>query len=270
MILKVRMRGGSGLGDAIYLRVVAEHFVSCGKFVTVCSDFPDVFIGSGVDKVQPFDRFNIDVLAHYTAGKRDPTTNQWQDMCHSAKILTPLPLRFTWEVKNNGLIDSIKDQAAGRRVIVVHGGRTPMGRVDGFGKELLPKREAFGIVLDELGHCFTVRVGKEPDIYPLPVSLNLNGSTSVTDLLDLGVSCDGVVGQCSFAIPLAEVFDKPLLCIWAAHGMQYNMHPYIQQITPKKVLSKPTSKFVVDDWPKEKIREETWKWLDPVELKCAS
>jgi hypothetical protein len=64
-----------------------------------------------------------------------------------------------------------------------------------------------------------------------------------------------VVGQCSFAIPLAEVFDKPALFVWAARGMQHNMHYYIKAITPQKVLSKETSRFVIDDWPVEKIQE---------------
>lgn len=250
----MRIRGGSGLGDAIYVRPVVEHFVSAGERVTVCSDFADVFIGTSAE-VKAFDRFNIDVLAHYTAGKRDPSTNQWQDVCHSAGI-DEIALRFDWRVRSSALIDGLRADAAGRQLILVHGGRTPMGRTDGFGRELLPQREAFAAVLGALGDdCFLVRVGKGEDLYQLDVDVDLNGSTSVSDLLDIGSVCDGVVGQCSFAIPLAEVFDRPLLVVWAAHGMQHNMHPYIRQITPQKVLSKPTSSFVVDDWPVEKMQE---------------
>lgn len=249
-----RIRGGAGLGDAIYLRPVVEHFIRAGERVTVCSDFADVFAGTGA-KTHPFDRFNIDVLAHYTAGKRDPTTNQWQDICRSAGI-DQLELRTDWRVKSRALIDGLRADAAGRRLILVHGGRTPMGRTDGFGRELLPQREAFDAALGALGDdCFLVRVGKGEDLYQLDVDVDLNGRTSVTDLLDLGSICDGVVGQCSFAIPLAEIFDRPLLVVWAAHGMQHNMHPYIRQITPQKVLSKPTSRYVVDDWQAEKIAE---------------
>jgi hypothetical protein len=248
----VRIRGGAGLGDAMYIRPIAEHFVRAGESVTVCNAFDEVFIGSGA-KVEPFDRFNIQVLAHYVLGKRDPTTNQWQDICKSAGV--SVPLCFDWTVRNLGLIEELAHKADGRPVILVHGGRTPMGRTDGFGKELLPDRRAFDTVMAELNDCFTVRVGKGADIYPLDVDVDLNGSTSVSDLLDIGSACDCVVGQCSFAIPLAEVFDKPLMVVWASHGMQYNMHPYIRQITPQKVLSKPTSRFVVDDWTAERIQE---------------
>jgi hypothetical protein len=58
-------------------------------------------------------------------------------------------------------------------------------------------------------------------------------------------------------IPLAVVFDKPLLIVWAAQGMSPARHWYISSITPQKVLSKPSSKFVVDDQPLERIQEAT-------------
>ncbi len=131
-----------------------------------------------------------------------------------------------------------------------------MARTDGFGKELLPRADAFNAALGVLVDCFLVQIGQAEQIYPLCCDVALNGNTSVADLLDLGAACDGVVAQCSFAVPLAEVFDKPALFVWAAHGMQYNMHPYVKQITPQKVLSKPTSRFVVDDWLPDKIEEE--------------
>lgn len=249
----MRIRGGSGLGDAIYLRPIVEHFIRAGERVTVCSEYAEIFTGTGA-KVEAFDRFNIDVLAHYTVGKRDPSTNQWQDICASAKV--DVPLSFTWRVMNEDLLQKLQRDAGGRELIIVHGGRVPMGRSDGFGKELLPEKRAFDAALGALGDdCFLVRVGKGADLYELDVDVDLNGGTSVTDLLDIATISSGLVGQCSFAIPLAEVFDKPLLVVWAAHGMQYNMHPYIKQITPHKVLSKPTSRFVVDDWSVEQIQE---------------
>lgn len=256
----MRIRGGAGLGDAMYIRPIAEHFIRAGERVTVCNDHAEVFLGSGAE-VKPFDRFNIQVLAHYVLGKRDPTTNQWQDVCKAAGV-GELPLRFEWPVRNHALVDALLAEAAGRPMIVVHGGRVPMGRTDGFGKELLPEQRAFDAALSQLTECFTVRIGKGADLYPLKVSVDLNGGTSVSDLLDIGSICDGVVGQCSFAIPLAEVFDKPALFVWAAHGMQHNVHQYIRQITPQKVLSKPTSRFVVDDWPIERIQEAARAFRD--------
>lgn len=247
-----RIRGGSGLGDAIYLRPIVEYFIRAGELITVCCGYPSVFDGTGAT-VLPFDRFNIDVLAHYTAGKLQRGTNQWQDICLSAGV--QVPLRFDWTVKNTALIERLRTQAAGRPLVIVHGGRVPMARTDGFGRELLPAREAFDAALAAISNCFLVQVGKADQVYPLKVDLSLNGSTSVSDLLDLGSSCDAIVGQCSFVIPLAEAFDKPLLIVWAAEGMSPARHYYISSITPEKVLSKSSSKFVMDNWPQQKIRE---------------
>jgi len=248
----MRIRGGSGLGDSIYLRPIVEHLICNGEIVTVLSDYPGVFIGAAVE-VEPFGRERIDVLAHYVAGKNDPTTTQWQDVCRSAGV--SVALRFDWTVQNQPLLESLVTKAAGRPIILVHGGRAPMGRTDGFGAELLPEREAFEAVLGVLAECFLVRVGKAAQLYPLRADVDLNGSTSVSDLLDIASVCEGVVAQCSFAVPLAEVFDKPLLAVWAARGLSAGRHQYIKSITPRKVLSGPKSRFVIDGWPTEKIQE---------------
>lgn len=241
----IAIRGGAGLGDAIYQRPIVERFVARGEQVTVCNSYPDVFLGSGA-KVEPFRRDHIDVLAHYTAGKQNPATTQWQDLCNRAGV--DAPLRITWRTRNAAMIAGLRKLAGERPLLVVHGGRAPMGRSDGFGRELLPQREAFAAALAALGDCFTVQVGQAVQIYPLECDVTMNGCTSVADLIDLGQACDGIVGQCSFAVPLAEVFDKPALFVWAARGMESGRHPYIRSITPRKVLSKATSGYVMDNW----------------------
>jgi hypothetical protein len=249
----IRIRGGSGLGDAIYQRPIVDHFIGCGEEVEVCSVHSDVFIGSGA-VVSEFRRSSIDVLAHYTAGKQRADTTQWQDVCNSAGV-PGLVLRFEWSVQNIPLVHDLKAMAKGKPIVLVHGGRAPMARTDGFGAELLPKRAAFDAALDALEDCFLVEVGKGTELYPLRADVDLNGRTTVADLIDIAWICDAVVGQCSFVVPLAECFDKPLLAIWAAHGMEHTRHPYIKSITPQKVLSKPSSSFVVDDWDTERIQE---------------
>lgn len=247
-----RVRGGRGLGDTIYLRPIVESLIADGERVCVLTDYPDVFIGTGAE-TEIFGRNDINVLGHYVNGKQDTRTTQWDDICKSAGIR--VPLQFSWTPRNERLIASVKAKAGGAPIVLVHGGRVPMARKDKFGAELLPQRAAFDATLDGLVDCFTVCIGNAEQLYPLRVNLELNGSTSVPDLFDLAVICDGIVAQCSFAVPLAEVFDKPLLVIWAAHGMQQNMHPYVRAITPQKILSKPTSHFVVDDWDETNIQK---------------
>lgn len=254
----LRIRGGRGLGDSIYVRPIAEHFVKQGASVLVLTDHPLVFLGSGVP-CRPFERIKVDVTAHYVGYKRQPGTTQWEDVCASSGIPT-IPLRFNWEVRNHTMISGLKAQAGGRPMVLVHGGRRPMGRMDGFGMELLPRKEAFDAVLRALRDCFLIQVGRADEVYPLRAEVNLNGNTTVADLLDLGRCCAGVVAQCSFAIPLAEVFDKPLLAIWGA-GISTSREPFVRSTTPIKVLSAPRDRFVMDDWDPEVLRDCALQWL---------
>jgi hypothetical protein len=249
-VTAIRIRGGSGLGDAIYQRPIAEYFLATGAEVEVCCAWPEVFTGTNVH-VSPFRRDNIDVLAHYVLGKHRPDTNQWQDVCASARV--NVPLAFEWTVQNTALVKHWIAAAEGRPLILVHGGRTPMARTDGFGAELLPERAAFVKTLQALKGCYLLRVGKGDNLYDLPVDHDLTGQTSVTDLFDLASVAAGVVAQVSWAVPMAEAFDKPLLCVWSQSGLSPCRDRYISSITPQKVLSKQSSRFVMDDWPADKI-----------------
>lgn len=248
----IRVRGGRGLGDALYIRPVAEHFVRAGRKVTVCSDYSDVFIGSGAE-VARFERTGCNVVAHYTHGKNKTDTNQWQDVCTSAGV-PGLDLRFKWEVQNDSLVRDLAASACGRPILMVNGGRPPMGRADGFAAEMLPRREAFEALLGGLRDCFIVEVGQGPELYPLKADIDLSDRTSPADLLDIATVASGLIGQCSFMIPLAEAFDKPLVVVWAARGLQ-SREQFIKQCTPQKILSKASSRWIMDDWAPEKIAE---------------
>lgn len=251
----IRVRGGSGFGDSIYVRAIAEHYLRKGETVVALTDYPDVFRGSGAE-IQGFTRNGANIIAHYTQlnAKSSITTTQWQDVCRCAGV-PAAPLRFDWTIQNEALISRIKAKAAGRPIIVVHGGRVPMDRKDGFGMELLPEKAAFDVALEALRDCYTVQVGKADKIYPLTVDLDMTGETTVADLMDIAYACAGIVAQCSFAIPLAEVFDKPLLAIWGARAAQ-SKTLFIRQTTPTKVLSGPRDRYVMDDWTAEQITKE--------------
>jgi hypothetical protein len=144
--------------------------------------------------------------------------------------------------------------ARGKPIIMVNGGRPPMNRTDGYGFEMLPRREAFDTALAALEGCFTVEVGQGVELYPLTADVDLNGRTTAADLLDIASVASGLVGQCSFMIPLAEALDKPLMVVWAAKGL-VSKTLYIQQCRPEKILSKPSSRWVMDDWPADRIKE---------------
>lgn len=249
----IRLRGGSGLGDSIYLRPIVDHLERTGAAVTVLSNYSDLFIGTKAI-VEPFSRKPVNVLAHYSVFRSRQSTNQFEDVCEAAR-LERLSLRFDWKIRNRKLISDIRAKAAGRKVILVHGGRAPFGRTDGLGMEIMPKREAFDTALFALSDCYTVRIGKGQHYYDLSTEHDLTDITTVSDMIDLACSCDGVVTQCGFPIPLAECFDKPVLVIFGAAGLA-SRHPIIKLVTPAKILCKPSSSHVVDDWTDTRIAEE--------------
>lgn len=248
----MRIRGGSGLGDSLYVRPIAEHFAEKGQQVTALTNYPDIYRGSKIS-TEPFSRTNCQVVAHYVNGKSKTDTTQWQDVCAAAGV--NIPMRFDWAIQNQNLVDQIQRAANGRRIILAHGGRAPMGRSDGFAMELLPAQWAFDDVLKGVSDYLVVSIGGiDGARYQLTAEIDLTGKTSVADMLDLAWICDGVVAQCSFAVPMAECFDKPLLAVWSERAKASNQ-AYIKTITPQKVLSKPSSRWVMDDWDQVRITE---------------
>lgn len=249
-VVSTRIRSGSGLGDAVYLRPIAEYLVRAGNSVTVCSNYGDVFLGSGC-AVESFRRDRVDLIAHYVGGKNNTGTTIWDDLCAHARITTPL--HIDWAVRNKDLVRGLRRQANGRPLVVVHGGREPMGRRDRFGIELLPAVAGFSRAcrID----AFKVLVGRGDQIHPIAADADLWNRTTVSDVMDIVASCDGVISMCGFPVPMAEAFGKPLMAVWSAKGLR-SSNPFISTVTPKKMLTKPTSRFVLDDCPEDLIEEE--------------
>ena len=257
------VRGGSGLGDSVYLRVVAEYLVSIGKSVSVRTHYPEVFIGSGA-ATEPFSKENVDLIAHYHADRSNQRSTQWQDILRCAKLPDDLPLRFDWPIKNHALVKSLRIKAKGRPIIVVQGGRAAFGRVDGIGSDLVPRAAGFAATLDAMADCFRVRVGKGEQHYALPVDLNLHDQTSVSDLIDIVSTCDGVVTQCGFPVPMAECFGVPVLAVWSARGL-VSGQVVVRKITPAKILTAPTSRYLIDEWPAAQIRDAARAFVESLE-----
>jgi len=256
---QIRIRGASGLGDAIYLRPIVEHLIKTGKRIEVITDYPEVFSGIDVNFYR-YEKQRANLVASYGGGKFRANTTQFQDMLIAASIYENLEFKTTWRIKNQSLLNSIRAEAGGRKVIIVHGGRIPMGRNNmSMSMELLPEKRAFDIACAaaKQNGAFLVRIGKLDEIYSVPFDYDLQGKTSISDLMDIGASCDGFLSQCSFALPLAEIFHKPFFGIWSAKGLKSSMK-FISAITPEKVCTRlgSTTKFAVDSWTESQIKEE--------------
>jgi hypothetical protein len=236
------IRAGKGLGDSLYLQAVTRHFLLKGERLQVKTNWPDVFRQLDVECV-PFDR-KADICAHYSMRKRE-ATNQFQDCCLQAGIAEPVDFRLDWAPTT---------ALPYRPYVCVLLPRTPMDRADNYGIELLPEREAMQACIDVLRQRFTiVQVGRGEPVYGLErIDVDLTGKTTVAELLDVASGAAGFLGYCSFFVPLAESLNKPALFVWAARGLASDEF-YIRSITPQKILSRESSRYVIDDWPEERI-----------------
>lgn len=248
------IRGGRGIGDSLYVQAIARHLINRdGNKLKVCSDWPDIFRPLGnMAKVVPFTRLGIDILAHYSLRKKHKETTQFKDCCLQAGINEPVDLKLDWTPHDLDLIASLGDKP----IVLVQMPRNPMGRTDGFGKELMPDCRVIQKIINHVkGRATIVQIGAGAPLFRFEgIDIDLANKTSLRDLLDVASVADGFLGYCSFIVPLAESFDKPGLFVWSRKGLNVNQ-PYIKAITPQKILEKATSTFLIDDCTDDEIRQ---------------
>jgi hypothetical protein len=174
------------------------------------------------------------------------TTTQFEDCCIRAGIDAPAELRLDWKAQNAGLVAKVREP--GKPVMVVQLPRAPMGRIDGFGKTLLPDCRAIQALIDQARDShFVVQIGAGQPLFKLRgIDLDLANKTSVAETIDVVSAADRCLGYPSFLVPLAESLDKPALFVWSARGLR-DGQPFIRSITPQKLLHKASSQSVVDE-----------------------
>lgn len=242
-----RIRCGRGLGDSVYLQSVVRHLIeTTGKRYEVCSDWPDVFLPLGDSvSVVPFTRQDVKILAHY-ASRKGKSTTQFEDCCWNAGIREPVELRLDWTIQTDlgrRLADS------GKRIIAVQLPRNPMGRTDGFGKEVLPDCRVIQKIINELsGQATIVQVGAGDPLYQFGgIDMDLANRTTVKELIDVLYLSGGILGYCSFILAFAESFRKSAVMVWSRAGLN-SKDLYIRQIAPEKIIQHPEqTKYVIDD-----------------------
>lgn len=263
----IPIRGGSGLGDALYVQAIARHLlVRPGRALEICSDYPDVFrpLGERV-KLSPFRRDRISVLAHYSTRRGVPQTTQFQDCCLSAGLEpAAVPLRLDWRITDEGMASAVR---AGVPTVIVPLPRAPFGRSDGYGLELLPRWEAVQRAIDRVaGRAFVVQVGAGEAMHRFDgIDWDLANQTTVAQLIDIVASADAVLGWCSFMAPLAESLGKPALFVWSSAGLA-SRDPVIRNLTPRKIFDRPTSRAVRDDAAAVEIEEAARALVDEVRM----
>lgn len=241
------VRGGSGLGDAVYVQGVARYLVENNHQVEACSDWPDVFSQLKNVKVSPFRRDRIDRLAHYSTRRKERGTTQWEDVCINARIPRNTPLVLDRTVKTE-LADTVCEKARGKHLALIQLPRAPFGRVDGYGMSLLPDCRAIQYAIDALDGYYKVQVGKGRPLHAFDgIDLDLANATSVVELLDLAARAELFVGYVSYFVPLAESLDKRAIFVWSKAGLKSPLE-LIANITPSKILHrKDLCRFVLDN-----------------------
>lgn len=235
----MRITGASGFGDSIYLRAVAEHL---GKNHVYLTNYPEIFDGFSVERFSK----RADLNVSYVPFKGRPETTQWNDTCDAAGMSRGAEFSFPWTVKNHDLVESLKARG---RILYVHLPRPPMNNHTGRTMDLVPDYNVMQKCIDWLrGRGFVaVQIGKGDRLFNLDIDIDLSDQTSVSDVVDIASVSTAFIGQCSFMTPLSEVFNGPSLTVFARSGLN-SANPFFSQITPAKVLSKPTSIHIVDDW----------------------
>lgn len=266
---RLRIRGGSGLGDAIYLQSTARHFVEQGYRPEVCCDWPDVFLPlADWVAVVPFRRDGIDRLAHYSMRRGAIGTSQFEDGCIQAGIKEKVEFRLGWTPRNWDLVQEV--EFSGRPVILVQMPRPPFGRTDGFGMEFLPDCRRIQDAIDHIGdRAYFVQVGTGESLFKFSnIDLDLTNQTSVCDLLDIATSASGFLGYCSFIVPLAEAQSKPSMLVWSRRGMG-SPHQVVRRMTPQKILHRSSSLWVMDDAPDQELLKTADALCNAIRSKAA-
>jgi len=257
--MTAKIRCGKGLGDALYLQSVVRHLVEQGIELDVCCDWNDVFIPLK-DKItiSRFTRDNINIVAHYSLRKAYES-KQFDDCCIQAGIKEKVDLRLDWKIQDKRFVKTLNRNKPIALILIY---RNPMDRADGFAKDLLPDFEVMQSIINRLKQKYTLVLcgsGASLEHYQC-IDIDLSNKTSVSQLIDVASVSDMLFGYCSFFVPLAESLNKKALFVWSRAGLKSD-NIYIKRITPEKILYKPTSSYVIDNWDNKRIDEVVSEFL---------
>ncbi len=259
------IRGGKGIGDAIYLAAVVRHLVAAGERLEVCTPWPEIF-DAYADRVMlsPFRRSGIDVLAHYSR-RRNWRTRQFEDVCIQAGLPTTVDLRLDWTVTDSDLTGRLLER--GLPIVLVQLPRAPMGRTDGIGHELLPDCRRIQEAIDLLrGRVLLVQIGAGRPLFNFRgIDVDLRDQTTIRQLMDVASVSSGMLGYVSFMVPLAEALLKPALLVWSRRGLRSSTG-FVRQITPAKILQRESSLHVVDNCTPAELQAATERFCDALRL----
>jgi hypothetical protein len=223
------IHGASGLGDTVYMYPIAERFIEQGYDVTVLTNYPEVLKELNCKK-EPFNRSRQNAInCSYVNRKHIPETDQYIDCCIAAGIDSNIPaLSMKWTPA-----DKKYDNYA-----VVIAPTVPFGQAyrDDY-LHIMPNVKEIDRYCREIAQdMLIVMVGKNY-ISKVYCDHDLTGQTSLCEYIDLLYHSNLIISQVGNALSFAEALNKKATIFFPAKAKESNL-PFIQQITPDKVIHK--------------------------------
>lgn len=247
--MKINIRGAGGLGDAIYLYIVANYYKKKGYDVTLRTRYPEMYKQIGINTEKFYKIPKADITAGYSNRKEILKTNQYQDILINSNIPIDEPFIIDWKIQDERKIRQLKERVGKKKILFISMPHKVFGRDDGYGREMLPdfkKMQTALLHIKRKGY-YVIQVGKGECLYTLNgIDEDLQGNTTIPYLMDIASISDGFLGQIGYVVPFAEAFQKPLMALFAKKALTHG-DKYTKTITGDKILSQPLSRYVYDD-----------------------
>jgi hypothetical protein len=236
--------GASGLGDGIYLYPVVKYLKD--KYsLTVATKFPEIYKPLNV-KTKKYTK-KVDIYCNYIERKSIQTTNQFYDICVEAGIPRDIPFEIDYKKQD------INIPSGQKKIMVITRPYTPLHWKNPENRVCEPDYEKMQeFILRQKRKYYIVQLGTFSHYEPYRfhgIDLDLTGKTNYRQLMTVIDKSDAVIGQIGYVIAAAEALNKKCMIFWAKTGLLSNLAGgFYKFITPRKILTKDTSYYVVDSW----------------------
>jgi len=208
------VKGPSGFGDNIYMRVVMEWLIKNrpNKY-TILTNYPDVFFGLNIN-IKPYHTKNLNIDYNYTyIHHKESKYTQWQDLI------------FYGGLPDFPLISVLKNRKLSNAILA----NLPYNAMNGgnMAKTMKPNYNEYMSYIKTFNN---VRF--------------IDKQYFFQDLIKIFNSAKLVISQVGWAVPLAEMLDVPLIIIFTKRALN-SEYEFISTIKPYKIKSKLTTQIKI-------------------------
>ena len=209
------IKGLSGFGDAIYLRVAVEWMlINMPDQYLVTTNYPDVFRDLDV-KTIPFNRgMKAEYNFTYLLRKYESGSTQFSDMCVNAGIgIIPFESKLA-ERRPSGLT-------------VVNNLYSPLDGCDPVSDCLRPRKEDYESLVSNYKNVVYLKEGK----YKFIALVNILNRASL------------FITQQGWGTAIAEMLNVPTIICFTKRGYECS-DPFFSSIKPEKIIEKKTTTHI--------------------------